>query len=108
MNKSAMGKVILGAMLMGGLAMTAQASEEEIDGAGVYNSICVACHMVGAAGAPIVGKDDVWQEIVAKGTDEVYRNAIEGVGAMPPKGGKLSLSDEEVMAAVDHMIESSQ
>jgi cytochrome c5 len=34
----------------------------------------------------------------------VYENALKGKGAMPPKGGNLTLSEAEVKAAVDYML----
>ena len=33
----------------------------------------------------------------------MYVSAIKGKGAMPPKGGQLQLSDEQVKSAVDFM-----
>lgn len=77
-----------------------------IDGEEIYASVCAACHDSGAAGAPVTGEAGDWEERLEKGTDELYSNAIEGVGAMPPKGGRTDLSDEEVQAAVDHMLEA--
>jgi cytochrome c5 len=36
-------------------------------------------------------------------------NGFQGdAGYMPPKGGRTDLSDEEVMAAVDYMVEESR
>jgi len=36
------------------------------------------------------------------------QTAIKGKGAMPPKGGNPALSEEEVRAAVNYMIEQSR
>ncbi|MCE8017096.1 cytochrome c5 family protein [Halomonas sp. MCCC 1A17488] len=83
-------------------AATAQA---EADGEAVYNQACMACHMTGAAGAPIRGDADAWSARVEQGIDTLYTHAIEGFGAMPPKGGQMGLSDEEVQAAVDFLVE---
>ena len=77
-------------------------------GKDVYNSVCMSCHMSGAAGAPITGKVDQWTERLAKGNDELYSNAINGIGVMPAKGGLMSLSDDEVKLAVDYMLEESK
>ena len=77
-------------------------------GKDVYNSVCMSCHMSGAAGAPITGKADQWDERLAKGSDTLYSNAINGIGIMPAKGGLMSLSDEEVRLAVDYMLEESR
>ena len=74
-----------------------------IDGAAVYAQVCQACHMTGAAGAPIPGSD-LWAERAAKDVEELYANAINGIGAMPAKGGRMDISDAEVNAAVDHML----
>ena len=64
----------------------AQASEETSDGETVYVQTCQACHMAGAAGAPIPGSD-LWAERAAKGPEALVANAINGIGVMPPKGG---------------------
>ena len=77
-------------------------------GKDVYNSVCMSCHMSGAAGAPITGKVDQWTERLAKGNDTLYSNAINGIGVMPAKGGLMSLSDKEVKLAVDYMLEESR
>lgn len=76
-----------------------------LDGAALYSSSgCAACHDNGIAGAPAIGDADGWADRLDKGTDELYANAINGIGAMPAKGGNPNLSDEEVMAIVDYMI----
>lgn len=74
-----------------------------IDGAGVYASACQACHMAGAAGAPIPGSD-LWNERASKGLNDLAYSAINGLNAMPAKGGRADLSDEEVTAAVEYML----
>ena len=74
-----------------------------IDGAATYASACQACHATGAAGAPIPGSD-VWAERAVKGAETLYVSAINGINAMPAKGGRMDLSDEEVQAAVDYML----
>jgi cytochrome c5 len=100
-------------------AATASASEAEtqvaagpVDGAGVYNTACLACHASGVAGAPKVGDVAGWTDRIAQGMDILYDHAINGyqgpAGVMPAKGGNASLSDEEVRAAVDHMVQGSQ
>ena len=79
-----------------------------LDGETVYNGACVACHGAGIAGAPATGDANQWSTRLSKGTETLYSNAINGIGAMPAKGGQVSLSDEAVKAAVDFIIEASQ
>ena len=69
---------------------------------------CSACHASGAAGAPITGDANAWSERIAKGLDTLYLNAINGINAMPAKGGNVSLSDENVKAAVEFMVNQSK
>lgn len=86
-------------------AEDANGGASDLDGAALYaSSGCAACHDNGVAGAPAMGDADGWADRLDKGTDELYANAINGIGAMPAKGGNPNLSDEEVMAIVDHMI----
>tara|TARA_B100000927_G_scaffold283713_1_gene271784 strand:- start:680 stop:1159 length:480 start_codon:yes stop_codon:yes gene_type:complete len=77
-------------------------------GEDVYNTVCMSCHMSGAAGAPITGESDQWSARLAKGNPTLYSNAINGIGVMPAKGGLMSLSEDEVKLAVDYMIDLSK
>lgn len=90
------------------VAAAAPQSSEPRSGDEVYGAACAACHNSGAAGAPVLGEAGQWSERLDKGTETLYSNAINGIGAMPAKGGNASLSDEEVQAAVDHMIAAVQ
>lgn len=73
----------------------------------VYEAVCSACHARGVAGAPRTGTA-AWEERLRSGSlDELYGNAINGLNAMPPKGGDPSLSDDQVRAAVDYILEES-
>jgi cytochrome c5 len=77
----------------------------------VYNTACLACHASGVGGAPVVGDTAQWADRIAQGVDVLTQHALEGFsgasGYMPPKGGRIDLSDEEVTSAVDFMIDES-
>ena len=89
-------------------ASVAPAAGGAIDGAAEYQNKCFACHGTGAAGAPKVGDKAAWKARIAAGNNALYTNAIKGKGAMPPKGGHASLSDDAIKAIVDHMVSKSQ
>ncbi|MFJ5538888.1 c-type cytochrome [Vreelandella titanicae] len=81
----------------------------DLDGEALYaSSGCVACHDNGVAGAPTIGDSEAWAARLEKGADELYASAINGIGAMPAKGGNPNLSDEEVMAVVDYLMAEAQ
>lgn len=80
----------------------------KVDGKKVYEGLCAACHMTGAAGAPKVGDKAAWAPRIAQGADTLHQHAIKGIRAMPAKGGNPALSDAEVSAAVDHMVAASR
>lgn len=84
------------------------AEKAGIDGEKVYKATCFACHDTGVAASPVLGKKEVWAPKIATGMDALYNSAIKGKGAMPPKGGNLSFSDDEVKAAVDYIINISK
>ena len=83
-----------------------------LSGPQVYNEACLVCHGAGIGGAPILGDAAQWTDRIAQGNDLLVQHAIEGftgsTGFMPPKGGRADLSDEEVGAAVQYMIDESQ
>lgn len=76
-------------------------------GADVYNAACIACHSSGAAGAPIVGDKAAWSKRIAQGYDTLVSHSINGIRAMPARGGNPDLDDLEVARAVVHMANAS-
>lgn len=72
-----------------------------------YDTYCAACHANAAIGAPVVGDKEAWAAVLEKGIDEVYANGINGINAMPPKGGS-DMSDDDFKAIVDFMVNSSK
>ncbi|WP_108127499.1 c-type cytochrome [Saccharospirillum mangrovi] len=90
------------------VAAAASASAEPMTGDEVYTKVCAACHGSGVLGAPRLGNADDWAARISKGVDTLHNHAINGFNNMPPKGGNGSLSDEEVEAAVDHMLAAVQ
>ncbi|RIY39145.1 c-type cytochrome [Neopusillimonas maritima] len=89
---------------------TAAAAPAEIDPAGekLYNTVCLACHAAGVAGAPKLGDKAAWEPRIAQGLDAMVNTVISGKGAMPPKGGAVQASDAEIRAAVQFMVSKSQ
>ncbi|OLQ78201.1 cytochrome C [Photobacterium proteolyticum] len=71
----------------------------------VYGTFCVACHGAGVMGAPKKGDAADWEARLAKGNDVLADHAINGFNAMPAKGSCMDCSDDEIIAAIDHMIE---
>jgi cytochrome c5 len=76
-------------------------------GEAVYTAICAACHTSGAAGAPKLGDAAAWGPRIAQGFDTLVKHAVEGIRAMPAKGGNPDLDDVEVARAVAYMANKS-
>lgn len=76
-------------------------------GGAVYAATCAACHDSGMAGAPKTGDNASWSARLAQGYDTVVKHAIEGLRAMPAKGGNPDLDDIEVARAVVFMTNKS-
>lgn len=83
---------------------SAGAFDGSLDGELIYQRACAACHNDGVAGAPRLLSAD-WGDRLGKGTDELVASAISGIGAMPPKGGRGDLTDEQVEVSVMYMLD---
>ena len=98
-------------MLNSGAAAPAAATPvaaAAVDGKKTYDTICMACHATGAAGAPKLGDKAAWAPRLKAGNDALYASALKGKGAMPAKGGNPALSDAEIKASVDYMTAASR
>jgi len=88
-------------------ASAAPATVEEpavADGSAVYGGLCKTCHEAGVAGAPIAGSDQMAARLDEKGLETLLHNAINGLNAMPPRGGNPTLTDEQIKAAIEFML----
>ena len=74
------------------------------DGASVYGNFCIACHATGVNDAPKIGDAADWAPRIAQGNDLLNDHAINGFNAMPAKGSCMDCSDDEIIAAIEHMI----
>jgi cytochrome c5 len=87
-------------------------STGDLSGQEVFAMACVACHGAGVAGAPKLGDAAAWAPRIAQGASVLQEHAIKGyqgkAGFMPPKGGRVDLSDQSVINAVEHMVANSK
>lgn len=88
-------------------AVAVAAKPDPAKGAAIYEANCVACHGAGVAGAPKLGDKAGWSARLDKGYDTLYASALNGIGAMPAKGGSADLSEADLANAVAYMIKES-
>ena len=74
----------------------------------LYDTVCMACHAAGIAGAPKTGDKAAWKPRIATGKDALYNSALHGKNTMPAKGGLASAPDADVKAAVDYMVSQAK
>lgn len=70
----------------------------------VFEQVCFTCHGTGLNDAPVIGDGFVWDDRKEKGLAALLRNALDGLGYMPPRGGCLDCSDAEIEAAVKYLV----
>jgi len=104
----------IGQVQFGGPEEVAMADEDEVtddprSGSTVYDAICAACHDTGVAGAPRMDDAGAWEDRLAeRGFDGVYQSVIDGLGAMPARGGGGDrYSDEELRNSVEYLLEEA-
>lgn len=81
---------------------------DAVAGEATYKAACFACHDTGAAGAPLLGDKGLWAPRLTLGFDTLKSSVLNGKGAMPPKGGAMHLTNDQVANAVAFMIERAQ
>lgn len=99
MKLSFYGFVLAGAVMAAGAAVAGD------NGQAVYDANCAMCHKMMK---PKTGDKAAWAPLIAQGVDVLTATTIKGKGMMPPKGGKPNLSDADVKAAVQYMVDKSK
>jgi cytochrome c5 len=83
------------------------APKVEKTGKEIVESVCGACHMSGALGAPKIGDKAAWASHIPHGVDHMTQNAIKGIKQMPARGGNPDLTDLEISRAIVYMANQS-
>ena len=73
----------------------------------VYEDVCASCHAQGEGDAPATGDRDAWSGRSDLWTAILSEHAAAGYLDMPEKGGHGELSDDEVSAAVEYMLQKT-
>ena len=98
-------------MLTGSLLLV-PASAAIADGKAVFDKTCKMCHATGIAGAPKLGDKADWAARSKQGIDTLVQHATKGFkgtkGMMPPKGGNPALTDADIKAAVQYMLDAAK
>lgn len=88
-------------------AISSPAIATDMSGREVYQSTCIQCHGDGKLDAPKLGDKIRWKKLNSEGLNDLVPMALNGIRAMPPKGGNSALSDLEVARGVVHMANAS-
>lgn len=76
----------------------------------VFHSYCASCHGPNPqvpVNAPMIGDEKVWGGLKRLGVSRLLSLTIEGVNAMPARGGCFECSDDQLKAAIVYMIGKS-
>jgi len=78
------------------------------NGKAIYSRACIACHLMGVAGAAALTDKPRWEEISAKGMDVLLEHSIKGYtgayGVMPEKGTCLDCTEKDMYDAISFMM----
>ncbi len=78
-----------------------------LSGQEVYTQNCKACHEAGVANAPKFADAAAWAPRLKQGYDTLVNHSVNGIRAMPARGGNGDLSDYEVARGVVYMTASA-
>lgn len=74
----------------------------------VYLKSCTICHQNGEMTAPRIGNGANWtMRLKDRGLSTLYKNVINGYNSMPPKGACVTCSDNDIISAVDYLLNES-
>lgn len=74
----------------------------------VYMKACLICHQDNKMGAPVIGDSANWyMRLKNSGLTGLYRHAIHGYNSMPVKGACVTCSDNDIISAVDYLLNAS-
>lgn len=89
------------------LAINAFASDRLDAGQAIYTEHCASCHDSGELSAPITGRPADWERRSTLWEAVLFEHANSGYLTMPAKGGSPGLTEYDVDAAAEYMLNIS-
>ncbi len=74
----------------------------------IYDKVCSTCHNTGIANAPKFKNKNDWAARIKNGIQALTTIAINGKGAMPPRGSCSDCSDDEITSVVNYIVNNSK
>jgi len=94
------------------IAIATSHSTPTRSGEAVFATNCANCHTGGIGGffskAPDIDDPEDWEALTPKGLDALTENTITGTGDMAARGACAECTDEEIRAAVEHILRNIQ
>ncbi|MFZ4076820.1 MAG: c-type cytochrome, partial [Legionellaceae bacterium] len=79
-----------------------------VRGREINHKVCSICHQDGKMTAPLIGDGHAWMyRLKQSGLKALYQHVIKGYNSMPIRGACTTCSDEDIVAAVDYLLEQS-
>ena len=91
----------------GEMVAAADTASAGVPGEAVYNRVCAACHTAGVLNAPKYGSKEDWEPRYAQGIDTLVTHAVNGINAMPAKGGDPNLSEQDIHDSIVYILANS-
>ena len=88
-----------------GVRVFAASAAQAGEGQTIYDQHCAMCHN---KIPPKLGDKAAWAPRIKKGTDALVAGAVKGKGIMKPQVGKAGMTEAQVRAAVEYMMEHSK
>ncbi|WP_028373133.1 c-type cytochrome [Legionella lansingensis] len=77
------------------------------EGEQIVQHFCANCHALKPlidVGAPRIGEKEDWQVRLQKGIGDILQHTLEGINAMPPRGGCFECTDQQLVLAIVAML----
>lgn len=95
-----------------GQVAVASADQDSATGEACYLRCCASCHDSGIGNAQLLGDREGWQARLNQGENTLIAHSLNGfvgpLGIMPARGQCPELTDDEVIAAVRHIINKTR
>ncbi|MBT8438982.1 MAG: hypothetical protein HKP55_10750 [Gammaproteobacteria bacterium] len=79
-------------------------ASESIDGKEIYATVCASCHDTGVSGSPRIDDKNAWHPKLDTVKKALLQNILIPEGSRHPAAGKILLSEAEILASINYIL----